>query len=91
VVSWSRRERIVTITKGSKSWLAASAAVLLMPMLAISHPDKKKGCESDELVGGDKKCIEVAEGGSSIGYLLVGGTMFLGAVVVRSLRSKPVL
>jgi hypothetical protein len=75
---------MMIITK-TKTWLAIVTLVLLTSVLSLGQQAErgKKGCGED-FRHREKKCAQVSDGGSTLGYLVIGGSMCLGGLLVRS-------
>jgi hypothetical protein len=77
-----------------KKWLAVGALTLVMCAFSAAQPDKDHKHRGGQ--GGDDgdrcriaaNCHQVPDGGSTAGYLLMGGVVCLGGLFVRSRRQK---
>lgn len=67
-----------------KRWLLIGALALLMPSLAVAHPDRHKGGCDNRDSRNSRGCQQVPDGGTTAGYLLAVGATCLGAMVLRS-------
>jgi hypothetical protein len=67
-----------------RRWLAIGTLVLLTSVVSFAKPNDKgkKGCSTHD------NCLQVPDGGSTAAYLLISGSLCLGAMAIRTRLKK---
>ena len=65
-----------------KRWIGGMAVVLLVPAFLVAQQSGNQGTGKSGVCP-SVQCLQAADGGSGLGYLLVTGATCIGAMFVR--------
>lgn len=82
----------MSIVGNPRKWLAAGALTLAMCAFSVAQPERGKhpgkGGGSDKEGCHTSNCVQVPDGGSSVGYLFAVGAVCVGALLLHSRRQN---